>query len=54
MPFQGANETSGYKPQGEALGYVRHWAFFDIIGCGSAIQSSSIAFALHDNSARPC
>ena len=27
MPFQGANETSGYKPQGDALGYVRHWAF---------------------------
>ena len=27
MPFQGANETSRYKPQGDALGYVRHWAF---------------------------
>ena len=27
MPFQGANETFGYKPQGDALGYVRHWAF---------------------------
>ena len=27
MPFQGANETSGYKPQGDALGYVRLWAF---------------------------
>ena len=26
--------------------------FFDIIGCGSAIQASLIAFALHDNSAR--
>ena len=27
MPFQGANETFGYKPQGDAVGYVRHWAF---------------------------
>ena len=25
-----------------------------IIGCGSAIQASLIAFALHDDSARPC
>ncbi len=37
-----------------ALGYVHHWAFIDIIGCGSAIQASLIAFALHDDSARPC
>ena len=37
-----------------ALGYVLHWAFIDIIGCGSAIQASLIAFALHDDSARPC
>jgi hypothetical protein len=29
-----------------------HWAFIDIIGCGSAIQASLIAFALHDDSAR--
>ena len=29
-------------------------AFIDIIGCGSAIQASLIAFALHDDSARPC
>ena len=36
-----------------ALGYVLHWAFIDIIGCGSAIQASLIAFALHDDSARP-
>ena len=45
------------KPQGVAslaLGWVRHWAFIDIIGCGSAIQASLIAFALHDDSARPC
>ena len=45
------------KPQGVAalaLGYVLHWAFIDIIGCGSAIQASLIAFALHDDSARPC
>ena len=37
-----------------ALCYVLHWAFIDIIGCGSAIQASLIAFALHDDSARPC
>ena len=45
------------NPQGVAslvLGYVHHWAFIDIIGCGSAIQASLIAFALHDVSARPC
>ena len=45
------------KPQGVAslaLGYVHHWAFIDIIGCGSAIQASLNAFALHDDSARPC
>ena len=34
--------------------YVLHWAFIDIIGCDSAIQASLIAFALHDDSARPC
>ena len=37
-----------------ALGYVLHWAFIDIFGYGSAIQASLIAFALHDDSARPC
>ena len=37
-----------------ALGYGLHWAFIDIIGCGSAIQASLIAFALHDDSARLC
>ena len=45
------------KPQSVAslaLGYVQHWAFIDIIGCGSAIQASLIAFALHDDSARTC
>ena len=45
------------KPQGVAslaLGYVLHWACIDIIGCGSAIQANLIAFALHDDSARPC
>ena len=45
------------NPQGVAslvLGYVHHWAFIDIIGCGLAIQASLIAFALHDDSARPC
>ena len=36
------------------VGYVFHWAFIDIIGCGSAIQASLIAFALHDDSVRPC
>ena len=44
------------EPQGVAslaLG-VLHWAFIDIIGCGSAIQASLIAFALHDDSARSC
>ena len=34
--------------------YVFHWVFIDIIGCGSAIQASLIAFALHGDSARPC
>ena len=29
-------------------------AFIGIIGCGSAIQASLIAFALHDDSDRPC
>ena len=29
-------------------------AFIGIIGCGSAIQASLIAFALHDDSGRPC
>jgi hypothetical protein len=28
--------------------------FIDIIGCGSAIQASLIAFALHDDSGRHC
>ena len=28
--------------------------FIDIIGCGSAIQASLIAFVLHDDSVRPC
>ena len=35
-----------------ALGYVLLWAFIGIIGCGSAIQASLIAFALRDDSAR--
>ena len=39
--------------QGVALGYGKSWAFFVIIGGGSAIKASFIAFALHDNSARP-
>ena len=45
------------EPQGVAslaLGYVLHWAFIDIIGCGSAIHASLIAFALHEDSARLC
>ena len=54
--FQGATaptcDTQGVASL--ALGYVLHWAFIDIIGCGSAIQASLIAFALHDDSARPC
>ena len=35
-----------------ALGYVLLWAFIGIIGCGSAIQASLIAFALHGDSNR--
>ena len=53
----GRGDSTMRKPQGVAslaLGYVLHWAFIDIIGCGSAIQASLIAFALHDDSARPC
>ena len=53
----GRGDSTMRKPQGVAslaLGYVHHWAFVDIIGCGSAIQASLIAFALHDDSARPC
>ena len=56
LPLQGATaptrDTQGVASL--ALGYVLHWAFIDIIGCGSAIQASLIAFALHDDSARPC
>ncbi len=56
MPLQGATaptrDTQGAASL--ALGYVLHWAFIDIIGCGSAIQASLIAFALHDDSARSC
>ena len=53
----GRVDSTMWKTQGVALlalGYVHHWAFIDIIGCGSAIQASLIAFALHDDSARPC
>ena len=56
LPLQGVTNERALT-QGVAslaLGYVLHWAFIDIIGCGSAIQSSLIAFALHDDSARPC
>ena len=56
LPFQGVTNERALT-QGVAslaLGYALHWAFIDIIGCGSAIQASLIAFALHDNSARPC
>ena len=56
LPLQGATaptrDTQGAASL--ALGYVLHWAFIDIIGCGSAIQARLIAFALHDDSARPC
>ena len=56
LPLQGATaptrDTQGVATL--ALGYGQHWAFIDIIGCGSAIQASLIAFALHDDSARPC
>ena len=56
LPLQGATaptrDTQGVASL--ALGYVFHWAFIGIIGCGSAIQASLIAFALHDDSARPC
>ncbi len=56
LPFQGVTNERALT-QGVALlalGYALHWAFIDIIGCCSAIQASSIAFALHDDSARPC
>ena len=56
LPLQGAT-TPTRDTQGAAslaLGYVLLWAFIDIIGCGSAIQASLIAFALHDDSARHC
>ena len=54
LPFQGVTNERALT-QGVAslaLGYEQHWAFIDIIGCGSAIQASLIGFALHDNSAR--
>ena len=54
--FQGATAPT-HGTQGVAtlaLRSVLHWAFIDIIGCGSAIQASLIAFALHDDSARTC
>ena len=53
----GRGDSTMRKTQGVAslaLGYELHWAFIDIIGCGSAIQASLIAFALHDDSARTC
>ena len=53
----GRGASTMRKTQGVAslaLDYVLHWAFIDIIGCDSAIQASLIAFALHDDSARPC
>ena len=56
LPLQGAT-ASTRDTQGAAslaLGYEEHWAFLDIIGCGSAIQAGLIAFALHDDSARTC
>ena len=56
LPLQGVTNERALT-QGVAslaLGYVLHWAFIDIIGCGLAIQASLIAFALHDDSARPC
>ena len=55
LPLQGASIGAVVGTQGAAslaLGYVLLWAFIDIIGCGSAIQASLIAFALHDDSAR--
>ena len=52
QPALAKSETQGVASL--ALGYVLHWAFIYIIGCGSAIQASLIAFALHDDSARPC
>ena len=56
LPLQGVTNERALT-QGVAslaLGYVLHWAFIDIIGCGSAIQASLIAFALHDDSGRTC
>ena len=56
LPFQGATAPTRDTQGGAslALGAGLHWAFIDIIGCGSAIQASLIAFALHDDSARTC
>ena len=56
LPLQGATDPTR-DTQGAAslaLGYGLHWAFIDIIGFGSAIQASLIAFALHDDSDRTC
>ena len=56
LPFQGVTNERALTQGVASLapGYVHHWAFIDIIGCGSAIQASLIAFALYDDSARPC
>ena len=56
LPLQGVT-FAFISTQGAAslaLGCEEHWAFLDIIGCGSAIQAGLIAFALHDDSARTC
>ena len=54
--FQGATTptrgTQGFATL--ALGSVPPWAFIPALACGSAILASLIAFALHDDLARPC
>ena len=54
--FQGATAPTWGDPgcRFACPGLSAPLAFIDIIGCGSAIQASLIAFALHDDSARTC
>ena len=56
LPFQGATALTWGDPGCRFACPVLSapLAFIDIIGCGSAIQASLIAFALHDDSGRPC
>ena len=51
LPLQG-EYFNALKPRALSWAMDTIGLFFDIIGCGSAIQVNLIAFALHDNSAR--